>query len=198
MADYRDLIYSDDWKAWRDPEVPEYFNPTTCLLDKHMGTAAADRTALIVDTEAYSYGQVLGHVCGAANGLSALGIEAGSRLLLFGTDSLEFMAVWLGAVRAGIVPVVVSDAYKAPMLLYFLRDTAAGTLFIDAEQVEKLVEIAADIPATLKRVIVRGGSTAGVPAAPGLAAVTFAAAADGQPESFAPVPLHHNDVTYMF
>ncbi len=43
-------------------------------------------------------------------------LEVGSRLLLFGTDSVEFIATWLGAVRAGIVPVGVSDSYKAPML----------------------------------------------------------------------------------
>ena len=101
MTDYRDLIYSDDWRAWKDPEVPEYFNPTSCVLDKHMGTDAAARTALIVDQDSYTYEQVLQHVCRAANGLASLGIETGSRTLLFGTDSVEFVAAWLGAVRAG-------------------------------------------------------------------------------------------------
>lgn len=198
MTDYRDLIYSDDWRAWKDPEVPEYFNPTSCVLDKHMGTDAAARTALIVDQDSYTYEQVLQHVCRAANGLASLGIETGSRTLLFGTDSVEFVAAWLGAVRAGIVPVVVSDAYKASMLLYFLRDTAAKTLFIDAEQVEKLAEIGADIPATLKHVVVRGDSASGVPAAEGRGTVTFDEITAGKPDSFDPVPLHENDVTYMF
>ncbi len=116
MTDYRELIYSDDWRAWRDPEVPEYFNPTTCVLDKHRGTEREHATALIVDSETHSYADILAQVCRAAGGLAALGLEVGSRLLLFGTDSVEFIATWLGAVRAGIVPVGVSDSYKAPML----------------------------------------------------------------------------------
>ena len=198
MTDYRELIYSDDWRAWRDPEVPEYFNPTTCLLDKHRGTEREHATALIVDGETHSYADILARVCRAAGGLAALGLEVGSRLLLFGTDSVEFIATWLGAVRAGIVPVVVSDFYKAPMLRYFLCDSAAQTLFIDAEQVGKLAEIAADLPASLKHVIVRGETTSGVPASPGREAATFAEVTAGRPDGFEPVPLHHNDVAYMF
>ena len=103
MGDYSDQIYSDEWRAWNDPEIPEYFNPTSVLLDKHLGTAKASATALIVDDDQYSYESFLAHVCRTANGLQLLKIGRGSRLLLFGTDSLEFLAIWFGAIRAGIV-----------------------------------------------------------------------------------------------
>ena len=198
MGDYRDLIYSEDWRAWKDPEIPEYFNPTTILLDKHLGTAKASATALIVDDEQYSYESFVAFVCRASNGLQLLNIGLGSRLLLFGTDSLEFLAIWFGAIRAGIVPVVISDAYKAPNLLYFLRDTAAQTLFIDSEQTEKLAEIADDIPWTLDSVIVRGAHTAATPDAGDREILTYNELVEGHPETCAPVPLHQNDVTYMF
>ena len=92
-------------------------------------------------------------------------------MLLFGTDSLDYVAMWLGAVRIGIVPAVVSDLYKARDLLYFLRDTAARLLFIDAEQLGKLIEIAGELPASLQTIILRGEHSLGVapqvrPAAP--------------------------------
>jgi len=128
VGDYRDLIYSGEWRAWEDPEIPEYFNPTSILLDKHLGTAKASATALIVDHDQYSYEAFLVQVCRAANGLQLLKLGVGSRLLLFGTDSVEFLAIWFGAIRAGIVPVVISDAYKAPNLLYFLCDSSAQTV----------------------------------------------------------------------
>lgn len=198
MSDYRDLIYSDDWKGWNDPEVPEYFNPTSVLIDRHMGTEKADATALIVDDDSYSYSEFLSQVCRVANGLEALKIETGSRILLFGTDSVEFLAVWFGAIRAGIVPVVLSDAYKSQNLLYFLDDTAAKSLFIDAEQVEKLAEIADDIPWTLKHVIVRGSDTAGAPETGDRSILTYGEMVEGHVDTFPPVPLHHNDVAYMF
>ena len=28
-------IYSAEWKAWQDPEVPEFFNPTQVILDEY-------------------------------------------------------------------------------------------------------------------------------------------------------------------
>ena len=198
MSDYRDRIYTDEWRAWSDPEVPEYFNPTTVLLDRHMGTPKATATALIVDEESYSYEDFLAQVCRAANGLESLGIDVGSRILLFGTDSLEYLATWFGAIRAGIVPVVISDAYKAPNLLYFLNDTAARTLFIDAEQTEKLAEIAADIPWMLENVVVRGSDTADAPEAGGRHTLTWGEMVEGLPMTHTPAPLHQNDVTYMF
>jgi len=198
VSDYRDVIYTDDWKAFQDPEIPEYFNPTEIVLDKHMGTTTGKKTALICDDDSYSYEEFLGHVCRAANGLKTLNIETGSRILLFGTDSVEFLATWFGAVRAGIVPVVVSDAYKAENLLYFLRDTAAKTLFIDAEQTEKLAAISDDIPWTVANVVVRGDDIADAPESGDRETLTYGEMVEGHPFTFSPVPLHQNDVTYMF
>ena len=63
--------------------------------------------------------------------------------MLFGTDSLDYVATWLGSVHAGAIPVVVSDLYKQKDLLYFLVDTAVRVLYIDSEQLPKLIEIAA-------------------------------------------------------
>jgi hypothetical protein len=113
-AAFRDMIYGADWKAWKDPDVPEMFDPTELLPDKHVSGDTDDRTALIVDNERY---RLLATVCQTAHGLLSVGLEAENRILLFGNDSLDFIATWLGAVRAGIVPIVVSDQYKAPMLL---------------------------------------------------------------------------------
>ena len=42
-------IYSEDWKGWKDPEVPEFFNPTELLLDRHADGALAAKAALIAD-----------------------------------------------------------------------------------------------------------------------------------------------------
>jgi acyl-coenzyme A synthetase/AMP-(fatty) acid ligase len=152
------LIYSPDWKSWEDPGFPEYFSPTSYILDKHLGTAVADKPGFIVDDDAYTYSALLAEVCRCAHGLVALGLRPGERLLLFGTNSLEYVACWLGAIRAGIIPIVVSDLYKAPSLLYFLQDTAAHALFIDEEQLAKLDEVAKDLPAALTTLIVRGST----------------------------------------
>jgi acyl-coenzyme A synthetase/AMP-(fatty) acid ligase len=127
--------------------------------------------------------------------LAAAGLVPESRMLMFGTDSLDYVAVWLGAVRAGAVPVVVSDLYKQRELLYFIADTGAQVLFIDAEQVPKLAEIAGELPASLKTIVVRGDT--GDLARMRQRVITLAAAL------VASVPAeahrrHSNDLTYMF
>ncbi len=199
MTGHRALIYPDEWRAWQDPEIPEYFNPTTYLLDKHSGAATAEKIGLIVDEEKYSYRELLAETCRVANWLDALGLRRGERLLLFGTDSFEYLSTWLGAIRAGIVPIVVSDLYKTASLLYFLRDTAAQALFIDDEQLAKLSEIAVDLPTDLAQVIVRrDAGKAGHINGAGRRVADYPSLTEGRADRFEPVPRHRHDVTYMF
>jgi benzoate-CoA ligase len=196
---YDDRIYGPDWRAWVDPEAPDEIAPTALLLDRHLGTPVEHKTALIVDGDAITYGALARLVAAVSAGLIARGVVPEDRILLFGTDSLDYVAMWLGAVRAGAVPAVVSDLYKARELLYFLRDTAARLCFIDAEQLGKLVEIADELPPSLQIILIRGEPEAGVAAkVAGRKVLLFTAIRDGSASTARPRPRHRNDVTYMF
>lgn len=194
--------HSSDWLAWRDPQVEERFEPTALLLDRHVAAGRGERIALTVDERHFSYAELLGEVERAAAALAAVGLRRGERLLIFGGDSLEFVAFWLGAVRIGAVPVVVSDAYRAENLLYFLEDTDAAALLVDAEQLGKLDAIAARLPSTLQRVLVRSAEgeedrdTADAGADPQRIPLHTLLAEDHPPAP--PARLHRNDVAYMF
>ena len=196
---YHDRIYTREWREWEDPEVPQFFNPTTYLLDKYVDAPAAQKIAIVVDDDQYDYERLLAKVCQVAHGLASLGLEPENRILLFGTDSIEFLTTWLGAVRCGVVPAVVSDTYKAPNLLYFLQDTAAKVLFIDEEQLPKLAQIRDDLPDTLKQVVVRGrAEKAFVQGAGAPEMVVYNDLAGTQPQSLTPLPRHQNDIAYIF
>jgi benzoate-CoA ligase len=206
---FDERIYGADWRAWVDPEVPDEIAPTALLLDRHLGTPVEHKTALIVDGEAIKYRKLAQLVATVSTGLVARGVVPEDRILLFGTDSLDYVAMWLGAVRAGAVPAVVSDLYKARELLYFLRDTAARVCFIDAEQLGKLLEIAGELPPSLQMVIVRGEPPPPHPPAQagegregalaGRKVLPFAAIRDRTAFAAPPPRLRHrNDVTYMF
>ncbi|MCB1478200.1 MAG: benzoate-CoA ligase family protein [Rhodobiaceae bacterium] len=192
-------IYSDLWKSWTDPDIPEFFNPTEFLLDRHAGGGNAQKTALIVEDVAVSFAQLRAEVCRAANGLQRIGLPADSRILVFATDSLATVSTWLAAVRCGVVPAGISELYKAHQLAYFLRDTAATALFTDEAQFGKLGEAGDDLPATLRKVIVNGevpehSSLSGR----GIEVVSYADLVAGMADEATPVPRHRNDVTYMF
>lgn len=194
---YDDKIYSADWRAWRDPEVPDWINPIDTLIGRHLGTPIENKPALIADGAPISYGALRQLVRRYAGALATAGLVPESRLLLFGTDSLDYVATWLGAIDLGAVPAVVSDLYKPKDLLYFLTDTAARMLFIDSEQLPKLVEIAAALPPSLRTVVVRGPAVDLAKAAPKLSVMTLEDALSGA-AAVETHSRHFNDVTYMF
>lgn len=224
---YDDRIYGPDWRAWIDPQVADEIAPSALLLDRHLGTPVEHKAALIVDGAPISYGALARLVAAVSAGLAARGVAPEDRILMFGTDSLDYVAMWLGAVRAGAVPAVVSDLYKARELLYFLRDTAARLCFIDAEQFNKVAEIADELPPSLHTIIV-AGERPPAPAAPascppdwhertdaggppalagnsrqaaklgGRKVLPFAAVCDGHARLTPPCLRHRNDITYMF
>jgi benzoate-CoA ligase len=194
---YDDKIYSPEWHAWRDPEIPDWIDPVDVLIGRHLGTPVENKPALIVDGKAVSYRELAALVEKYAGALAAIGVVPESRLLLFGTDSLDYVAIWLATVRLGAIPVVVSDLYKQPDLLYFLIDTAVTTLFIDSEQLPKLIGSAADLPPSLKSIVVRGD------AADAQRACSSQSVTSLQDALTRAVPTqahrrHANDVTYMF
>lgn len=197
ITPYDDKIHSDAWRAWRDPDIPESIEPVEVLIGRHLGSPAKEKIAIVADGEAVTYSELFNRVERAGGALAALGIGPEQRLLMFGTDSLDYVCVWLAAVRIGAIPVVVSDLYKAKELSYFLHDTAARTLFIDSEQLPKLFEGAGELPASLATIVVRGEAAEAARRCPGKSVVALSAALAGAKPAPA-YPRHSNDVTYMF
>lgn len=192
-----DPVRSADWHAWRDPDVPDRLSPTDYLLDRHVREGRGERTALIVNDTHYRYRDLLGLVERVAAGLRELGLQRGCRLLMIGTDSLEFVALWLACVRVGVVPVVVSDGVKAPQVGYYLRDAEPAAVYIDAVQAAKLAEIAHTVPTPPRVLLVRGDGAATVGAWPSLTQVRFDSFAAIERPAVEPVQLGSADIAYM-
>lgn len=196
---YDHKIYDEEWRAWRDPAIPDWIDPVGVLLNRHVKSAVAAKTAIIAEGRSISYRELKDLVGQFAGMLSSLGVVPESRILLFGTDSLDYVATWLGAVYAGAVPVVVSDLYKQKDLQYFLVDTAVRTLFIDSEQLPKLMETAAGVPSTLKTIVVRGALPPDMTSKfPRQLIVSLDDALAPATAMGEPHVRHANDVTYMF
>ena len=182
-------VYPPDWRQYEPPEIPEWFNPTELLLDRNV-EKHPKKTALIVDDVKYTYEEFLKMVNKVANALTSLGLDFDNRILLFAPDSIESFAMWLGAHRAGIAPAWVSPLYKKHDLLYFIEDVACKLLFIDEAQLEKLESIKADLPPTLKYVIVRGKGKGEWR--------SYEEVVEPMKEEFTPVKKHKDDISYFF
>lgn len=100
----------------RDMQCPDRFNLSTYVLAKAQETP--DKIALAIlgpaRAERWSYARLDTAVACAAGGLIAAGLSPGNKLLLRMGNSARFPVAYLGAIRAGIVPIPTSAAFTAP------------------------------------------------------------------------------------
>ena len=117
-----------------DPEMPETIAPTALLIDRHLGTPVEHKTALVVDGVPVSYGELAEHV--AAVSAASLRTASCGKTASSVRHRQPRLRARCGSARCASAPSRPSSpiSTRRPDLLYFLRDTAARFLFIDAEQ----------------------------------------------------------------
>ena len=67
------------------------------------------------------------------NGLIKLGIKPGERVIILLHDRPEFMALFLGVMKIGAVPVPINMMATTKDLEYFLRDSEAKAVVMERE-----------------------------------------------------------------
>src|ERR1700681_1176693 len=88
--------------------IPERFNAAHDLLERNLRAGRAPKVAFIDDGGAYSYAQLAARVNRVHNALRASGLQMEQRVLLCLQDSIDFPTAFLGAIKAGMVPVPVN------------------------------------------------------------------------------------------
>jgi long-chain acyl-CoA synthetase len=74
----------------------------------------------------------LDRLCNAvARGLRRAGLKAGDRIGILSLNRVEFVAVLLGAMRAGIVPVPINIKLAADTVAFILEDAGARMVFVE-------------------------------------------------------------------
>ncbi|MGH8959825.1 MAG: benzoate-CoA ligase family protein [Jatrophihabitantaceae bacterium] len=124
----------------------QQFNACEYLLDRRIAEGDADRIALTGVAGELTYGALLDRVRGAAAVLGELGLEPEQRLLMFMSDSPDFVALYLAAMRIGAVPVPVSTMLRADGLAELLRDSRARLLAVTPEFAAVAAEAAGAAP----------------------------------------------------
>jgi malonyl-CoA/methylmalonyl-CoA synthetase len=101
-----------------------------------------EHTALTIDGQEITHGE-LDHLAARAGGwLQAQGIGSGDRVVLCGDNSLDFVIAYLGILRAGSILVPAGAALTESELRHFVEDSGASCALAQGDALERLMRIA--------------------------------------------------------
>ncbi len=124
----------------------ELFNASEYLLDRQLLAGRGASVALTGTFGELSYGDLHRRVCAMASSLVSIGLEPEQRLVIFMSDSPDFVTVFLAAMRMGAVPVPVSTMLRADGLAEILVDSRARLLAVSPEFADVANQALMDAP----------------------------------------------------
>ncbi len=136
--------------------MPGAFNATAELLDRNLAAGRADKVAFVDPGRSLTYGALAFETRRVANLLTRLGIRREERVALLMLDTVDLPAVFLGAMRAGIVPVPLNTLLTADQYAYILADSRARAVIVSAPLLPVLEQALAKLAAP-PAVLVAGG-----------------------------------------
>src|SRR6202161_410668 len=141
-------------------EMSGSYNAVTWLLDRNVDEGRAQKLAFTDTVSELTYGQLQQQSCRVANLLRRLGVRREERVAMIMLDTVDFPAVFLGAIRAGIVPVPLNTLLTSDQYAYVLADCRARVLFISPALLPVVKDIVGRMP-DLDHVIVAGSDAQG-------------------------------------
>jgi benzoate-CoA ligase family protein len=112
--------------------IPRQYNASRILFD-NLSNGHADRLALTGPAGTRSYRELCAAASRWGNGLLSLGLKRGDRVLMFLDDTPAYPAAFFGAVRAGLVPLLINTLTPPDLLQFYLSDSGASVAVADAE-----------------------------------------------------------------
>lgn len=110
--------------------IPRDYNAAHDLIERNLRAGRAGKTAFIDDAGSISYGQLAERVNRAANALKGLGLGLEDRIMLAHLDTVDFPSVFLGAIKAGIVPIAGNTLLTTADYEFMLNDSRAKALVV--------------------------------------------------------------------
>ncbi|MDP2528849.1 MAG: benzoate-CoA ligase family protein [Candidatus Palauibacterales bacterium] len=163
---------------------PERFNIADYFLDDRVREGRGERTALVMDTGRWTYGEVQVFANRFAHRLRGAGVEPEQRVLLALPDGVELVAALFAVLKAGAVAALVNPGLSAEEIEYFIGYTRATVLVTDRDRVGTFLE-ARERAARAARDFLKAVLVVGDPA--------FDEALASAPEEFDSFPTHRDD-----
>ena len=139
---------------------PRHYNAVTDLLDRNITEGRGEKLAFVDPCRSVSYAELQRNSNRVANLLTASGVKAETRVAILMHDTVDWPAVFLGAIRAGVVPVAVNTLLGAEPYQYILEDARAQILFVSSPLLPTVEPVLQNLP-YLQKVFVDGNAQGG-------------------------------------
>ncbi len=163
------------------------YNAVTWLLDRNVEEGRGEKLAFTDTVSELTYGELQKQSRRLANLLRRLGVHREQRVAMIMLDTTDFPVVFLGAMRAGVVPVPLNTLLTADQYAYVLADCRARVLFISEALLPVVKDIVGRMP-DLDHVVVAGNNTLGH--------TRLSDAIAGESDSFATAATHADEPAF--
>ncbi len=127
-------------------DLPRRYNAASHFVDRHIAEGRGGKVAFIDDKGSYTYADLAARVNRAGNLLKAQGVRREQRVMLALLDSIDFPAMFFGAMKIGAVPVPVNTLLPTQDYDFLLRDSRAALLVVSDALMEKFRPIISGQP----------------------------------------------------
>ena len=163
------------------------YNAADDLLSRNIIAGRGDKIAFIDASGSYTYADVAQRANRAANALRERGIEPEKRVVLCMLDTIDLVAAFLGAIKAGIVPIPINTRLTEKDYTYIVDDSRAAGLVISEPLLPMFKDHLGD-HASLKTVMVSGVD--------GKGHELFSAAMEGAADAFEAAQTRRDDMCF--
>lgn len=171
--------------------LPDVYNASAILFD-NLQRGRGDHPAVIGPAGTRTYAELCADASRFGNALTGAGLGIGERVLLFLDDTPSYPAALFGALRAGLVPLLINTLTPPDLLNFYLQDSAARVAIVDAGFASRFDEVACADTRLETVVVVNGPAPAGCPVV-AIEAETFLRGASTTLEA---APTRRNDMAF--
>ncbi|MBB3610439.1 benzoate-CoA ligase family protein [Rhizobium sp. BK602] len=142
--------------------LPDVYNASAILFD-NLQRGRGDHPAVIGPAGTRTYAELCADASRFGNALTGAGLGIGERVLLFLDDTPAYPAALFGALRAGLVPLLINTLTPPDLLNFYLQDSSARVAIVDAGFASRFDEVACADTRLETVVVVNGPAPAGCP-----------------------------------
>lgn len=142
-------------------ELPEIFNAADYFVDRNVREGRGSKVAVLCEERALTYSQVLAGVNRFGNALKSLDVRMEERVALLLLDTEVYPQAFFGAIKIGAVPICLNTLNRTQDFEYFLNDSRARVLVVDAALLETIEPLRGKLPFLQQIIVANGDAPAG-------------------------------------